>query len=148
MADEPIDTGETMLQEPDYKQLYEQAKANSRKWEKQAKANKTAAEQLEKAQQAGKTAEEKIAELTKRLDEKEKAEAHAKLVATVAKEKGVPAELLFGDTQEEIEAHADALAKYAKKDTAPQVPNAGKFARKTDASSPSEAFEKFWKENT
>lgn len=65
--------------EPDYKALFEAEKAHSRKWEKQAKANREAAEELEKAQEAGKTAEERIAELTKRLDEKEKAEQRAKL---------------------------------------------------------------------
>ena len=63
--------------EPDYKALYEAEKAHSRKWEKQAKANRSAADELEKAREAGKTAEEQIADLTKRLDEKEKAEQRA-----------------------------------------------------------------------
>ena len=65
--------------EPDYKALYEAEKAHSRKWEKQAKANRSAADELEKAREAGKTAEEQIADLTKRLDEKEKAEQRAKV---------------------------------------------------------------------
>lgn len=37
--------------EPDYKALYEAAKANARKWEKQAKTNKEVAAALDKSEQ-------------------------------------------------------------------------------------------------
>lgn len=60
--------------EPDYKALWEKEKANSRKWEKQAKSNKDAAERLAKVEEDGTSVEERISDLTKRLDEKERAE--------------------------------------------------------------------------
>lgn len=119
-------------QEPDYKALYEQEKANSRKWEGRAKVNKTAADELAKAQEAGKTADEKIASLEKRLDEKEKAEKRMKLVAAVAEKKGVPADMLAGDTEEELEKWADKMLAYAKKSPAAKSDKPGKFDRSGD----------------
>lgn len=116
-------------QEPDYKALYEAEKAHSRKWEKQAKANRSAAEELEKAQEAGKTAEERIADLTKRLDEKERAERRAKLAAEVAERKGVPAELVVGDDEESMEAFADKMLAHFQKKPAAKVDKPGRFDR-------------------
>lgn len=113
--------------EPDYKALYEAEKAHSRKWEKQAKANREAAEELEKAQEAGKTAEERIAELTQRLDEKEKAEQRAKLAAKVAEKKGIPVELIQGDDEESMEAFADKMLAHFTKKPAPKVDKPGAF---------------------
>ena len=134
-------------QEPDYKALYEQEKANSRKWEGRAKVNKSAADELAKAQEAGKTAEEKIADLTKRLDEKEKAEKRTKLAAAVAEKKGVPADMLVGDTEEEMEKWADKLLAYSKKSPAAQSANPGKFDRgDSGTGSPKDDFDKFMNE--
>lgn len=113
--------------EPDYKALYEAEKAHSRKWEKQAKANREAAEELEKAQEAGKTAEERIAELTQRLDEKEKAEQRAKLAAKVAEKKGIPVDLIQGDDEESMEAFADKMLAHFQKKPAPKVDKPGAF---------------------
>jgi small-conductance mechanosensitive channel len=114
-------------EEPDYKELYEQEKAHSRKWEKQAKANKAAADELERAQQAQKTADEKIADLTKRLDEKEKAEARQKLASEVAAKKGVPADLIVGEDEDEMNEWADRLLAYSKRKPAPKVEKPGSF---------------------
>lgn len=122
-------------QEPDYKALYEQAKANSRKWERQAKANKDVAAELERAQKAGKSAEERIAELTQRLDEKERAEARARLASEVAQRKGVPAELLVGDDAESMEAWADKLLAHFKQKPAAKAERPGKFDRGEDGGS-------------
>ena len=115
-------------EETDWKALYEAEKAHSRKWEKQAKANKTAADELAKAQEAGKTADEQIAELRKRLDEKERAEALHKLAAKVAQKKGVPADLLTGDTEEEMEAWADRMLEAFRKPTGAKTDKPGKFS--------------------
>ena len=115
--------------QPDYKALYEAAKANSRKWEKQAKANKDAAAALGEANQAKKTAEEQIAELTKRLDDKEKAEQRATVAAKVAKEKGVPAELIVGDDEESMADWADKMLAAFKTKPAPRVEKPGSFAK-------------------
>lgn len=115
--------------QPDYKALYEAAKANSRKWEKQAKANKDAAAALGEANQAKKTAEEQIAELTKRLDDKEKAEQRAAVAAKVAKEKGVPADLIVGDDEESMADWADKMLAAFKTKPAPRVEKPGSFAK-------------------
>ena len=118
--------------QPDYKALYEAAKANSRKWEKQAKANKDAAAALGEANQAKKTADEQIAELTKRLDDKEKAEQRTKIAAKVAQEKGVPADLIVGDDEESMSKWADDMLAAFKKPPAPKVETPGSFPKPGD----------------
>lgn len=118
--------------QPDYKALYEAAKANSRKWEKQAKANKDAAAALGEANQAKKTADEQIAELTKRLDDKEKAEQRTKIAAKVAQEKGVPADLIVGDDEESMAEWADKMLAAFKKPPAPKVEKPGSFPKPGD----------------
>lgn len=115
--------------QPDYKALYEAAKANSRKWEKQAKANKGAATALNEANDAKKSADEKIAELKKRLDAKEKAEARAKTAAKVAQEKGVPADLIVGEDEESMAAWCDKMLAAFKTKPAPRVEKPGSFAK-------------------
>lgn len=119
-------------QQPDYKALYEAAKANSRKWEKQAKANKGAASALDEANQAKKSADEKIAELEKRLYAKEKAEARAKIAAKVAQEKGVPADLIVGEDEESMSAWADKMLAEFKTKPAPKVEKPGSFPKSGD----------------
>lgn len=116
-------------QEPDYKALYEKAKANSRKWEKQAKANMAAASDLEGAETARKSAEERISALETLLKEKEQAEARAAIAAKVAKEKGIPADLLVGDDEESMAAYADKLLAFFKKAPAPTIDSPGSFER-------------------
>lgn len=113
--------------EPDYKALWEKEKANSRKWEKQAKSNKDAAERLAKVEEDGTSVEEQISDLTKRLDEKEKAEDRAKIAAKVAKDKGVPADLLVGDDEESMAAYADRMLEHFSPDPAPPVDKPGSF---------------------
>lgn len=131
MAEEQAATAEvdetTETEEPDYKALYEAEKAHSRKWEKQAKANKLAASALDEANQAKKTADEKIAELEKRLDAKEKAEARAKTAAKVAQEKGVHAELIVGEDEESMAAWCDKMLAAFKTKPAPHVEKPGSF---------------------
>ncbi|MGN0056469.1 MAG: hypothetical protein ACI360_08550 [Atopobiaceae bacterium] len=113
-------------QEPDYKALYEQAKADvekqkaeARKWEKRSKANRDAAKGAQDAAQ--KSVEDEVADLKAKIKRMEDEKAHADLVAKVAREKGVPAELLRGKDEDELSAFADSLAEYAKK-SAPGVP--------------------------
>ncbi len=122
-------------QEPDYKALYEQAKANSRKWERQAKANMAAASQLEDAQGAQKTAEERISALETLLKEKEQAEARSELAAKVAAEKGIPAELVVGDDEETMSDFADKMLAHFAKPAAPAINKPGEFDRNEQAGS-------------
>lgn len=132
MADEDKPTegaggNEPHGEEPDYEAHYKAEKAHSRKREKQAKANRSAADELEKAREAGKTADERIAELTKRRDEKEKAEQRAKLAAKVAEKKGMPVELVVGDDEESMEAFADKMLTHFKKKPAAKVDKPSKL---------------------
>lgn len=128
MADEPQGAPEGGA-EPDYKAKYEEALKHSREWERRAKENKAAADELEKARQAGKSAEEQIADLTRRLDEKERAEKRAALAAKVAKEKGVPADLIAGDDEKQMSEWAERLAAYGKPKSAAKVSKPGTFDR-------------------
>lgn len=52
---------------------------------------------------------ESNAALRKQIDDAAAEKQHAEWVSEVAKDKGVPAELLRGGTKEELEAHADLL---------------------------------------
>ena len=54
-------------QEPDYKALYEQLKAESRKWEDRSKQNKAKADKLDELMAGNDSIEERIAALEARL---------------------------------------------------------------------------------
>lgn len=60
-------------------------------------------------------------ELTGTVDQFKQDKARADVAADVAKDKGVPAEALRGNTKEELEAHADQLKEFVKP-AAPVVP--------------------------
>lgn len=80
-----------------------------------------------RGQPAKKTADEKVAELEKRLDAKEKAEARAKTAAKVAQEKGVPADLIVGEDEESMAAWCDKMLAAFKTKPAPRVEKPGSF---------------------
>ncbi|WP_077597867.1 hypothetical protein [Olsenella urininfantis] len=121
-GNEPTEPTEPQGNEVDWQAKYEELKKESRKWEKRAEANKKVAEQAEKS------AGERIAALEAKLEAADKAEAKRKLAAEVAQKKGVPADLLAGDTEEEMEAWADKLLAFNKKRPAAKVDNPGKFS--------------------
>ena len=105
-------------------------KAKSREWEKRAKENKAAADKLAELEEAQKTEQQKLAE---RLAEAERKAAEAELKAArseVAREKGVPAELLVGSTAEELAEYADKLLTFRgeapKKPAAPPATGQGR----------------------
>lgn len=113
-------------------------KAEARKWEARAKENLAKASENERA--AARLAELEEAqktELQRAIDRAEKAEAEREqfalraLVADVATEKGVPADLLHGSTREELESVADSLLKF-KGLTAPYAPAEGDQIKSTD----------------
>ena len=126
---DPTDTG--AADTTDWKAKYEEALKHSREWEKRAKANKNAARTLDDAQSAAKTAEERLAEATKRADDAETQLAAFKrdreladLKSKVAKEAGVPADLLKGADEETLKASAEALNSwYKSRPRAPHVHN-------------------------
>lgn len=88
-------------------------KALSRKNEERAKENEAAAKRLAEIEEANKSEAEKLlarAEAAEKvIAERDAKEAAEKLIAEVAKEKGVPANALRGATREDLEAHADEL---------------------------------------
>lgn len=115
--------------EEDWKAKYEALVPHSRDWEKKAKANKEAADKLAALEQDKQTDSEKIAQLEKRLNEKEQAEARATIAAKVAKEKGVPVDLIVGDDEEEMSAWAEKLKAAMTPNPAAKVDKPGSFDR-------------------
>lgn len=102
-------------------------KAEARKWEARAKENKGAATELAKIKEASKSELEKTLERAQKAEEKVKAyEAQAQRTAwldEVAKDTGLPADVLRGNTLEEIQAHAEKLRPYFDTPSAPVVKN-------------------------
>jgi len=74
---------------------------------------KSKAMKLDEMENAGKSELDKLKEsnaaLRKQIDDAAAEKQHAEWVSEVAKDKGVPAELLRGSTKDELEAHADLL---------------------------------------
>lgn len=74
---------------------------------------KSKAMRLDEMENAGKSELDKLKEsnaaLRKQIDDAAAEKQHAEWVSEVAKDKGVPSELLRGSTKDELEAHADLL---------------------------------------
>ena len=111
----------------DYRALYEQALAQSRKWEGRAKANKEKAAKWDAYEQEGMSEAEKLAQRAEqaeaelarlRAEEQRRADA-----AEVSRDTGVPASLLlYCDDREHMEAFAQEYQGEAKVPAAPQGP--------------------------
>lgn len=72
------------------------------------------------------TLESDLATATAKVESYEREAAHAALVREVAKETGVPADLLRGSTREEMTAHGKALAEYlTARSATPVIPTLG-----------------------
>lgn len=138
MADNPnIDPnasaaqGDEGGQEPDYKALYEQLKAESRKWEDRSKANKAKADKLDELMAGSDSIEERIAALEAENKAMRDAEARHALVAKVAASTGLSESIvatLSGADEEALTAQAQAIADLRPKG-APSAPEAGRFPR-------------------
>ena len=131
MADEPEEKGKPEEEGADTTDW----KAMARKWEARSKENADKAKaydelqeqsksELQKAQEKAKRAEDELAEL------KAKAEL-AETRAKVAKDTGVPVELISGDDEESMRTFAEAVAKWGKPSSAPRTRKPGSFS--TDA---------------
>lgn len=92
-------------------------------------ALKEKAKKLDELEEAGKSelekATKKNAELQAQIDSFKKQGELRELREKVAKEVGVPAELLTGDTEETCKEHAKAILEFAKKGKYPDVPDGG-----------------------
>ena len=107
-------------------------KAMARKWERLAKSNSKKAKSYDELQEQSKTELQRAQEKAKRAeDELAELKAKAELAETrakVAKESGVPAELIFGADEGEMEANAKALAAWGKPSSAPRTRKPGSFS--------------------
>lgn len=128
MADEPEEKGKPEEEGADTTDW----KAMARKWEARSKENADKAKaydelqeqsksELQKAQEKAKRAEDELAEL------KAKAEL-AETRAKVAKDTGVPAELISGDDEESMRTFAEAVAAWGKPSSAPRTSRPGRFS--------------------
>ncbi len=141
MADEQSMQQETPeTDEPDYKALYEQAKADAERWKTQSRKNESRAKSNAGAARELDDATQQLADLSARLaaiegeNERLKAEAErAQLVAKVAASTGVPepivAALAATDEKSLTEAASAIAATYRVPAGAPTVPEAGMFPR-------------------
>lgn len=107
--------GERLKRESDKYADYEDLKAKAQKFDEYTESQKT---ELEKAN-------EKTASLEAELTSLKKANEVREMREKVAKEKGVPVDLLTGDTEEECAAFADKLNAYKKPGTYPNVKDGG-----------------------
>lgn len=72
------------------------------------------------------TLETDLAAATAKVETYEREAAHASLIREVAKETGVPADLLRGSTREEMTAHGKALAEFlTARSATPVIPSLG-----------------------
>ena len=105
--------------------------AKASKWDEWQEQNKT---DLQRAQ-------ERVAELEAQVSGYEFKESRAAWTAAAAKEYGVPADLLRGDSEEEINAHAEALsAHFAPANKGPVVKSDGFAPRDTAGTSTAAQF--------
>lgn len=107
-------------------------KAMARKWERLAKSNSEKATAYDELQEQSKSELQRAQEKTKRAeDELAELKAKAELAETrakVAKDTGVPAELISGDDEESMRAFAEAVAKWGKPSSAPRTRKPGSFS--------------------
>ena len=94
---------------------YEDLKAKAAKFDEYEAANKT---ELEKAN-------ERVASLETELNGLKKSNEVREVREKVAKETGVPSNLLTADTEEECKAQAEAIKAYAKPGSYPNVKDGG-----------------------
>lgn len=123
--------GDAGGEEPDYKALYEQLKADSRKWEERAKSNKEKADKWDATTKGNESVEDRIAALEAENEAMKAAEARRTLVAQVAKDTGLSESIvgsLSGADLDTLTEQAKAVASLKPKG-APNVPEAGKFPR-------------------
>lgn len=122
-------------QEPDYKAMYEQLKAESRKWEDRSKQNKAKADKLDELMAGNGSVEDRIAALEAENKAMKDAKARHELVAKVAAATGLSESIvaaLNGEDEESLTAQAKAVAELKPKG-APNAPEAGKFPREKQA---------------
>lgn len=117
----------------DYKALYEQTLAESRKWEKRSKDNADKAKKYDELESANQTLEERVASIEAANKALENEKERARLVKSVAKSTGVPEAIvsaLSGTDEDSLTAQAKSIAEnYKTPGGAPHAPEAGRFPK-------------------
>ena len=128
MADEPEEKGKPEEEGADTTDW----KAMARKWEARPKESADKARAYDELQEQSKTELQRVQEQAaayKRQVEDLNAKAELdRARARVAKESGVPAELILGADEGEMEANAKALAAWGKPSSAPRTSRPGRFS--------------------
>ena len=123
----------------DYKALYEQTLAESRKWEKRSKDNADKAKKYDELESANQTLEERVASIEAANKALENEKERARLVKSVAKSTGVPEAIvsaLSGADEDSLTAQAKSIAEnYKTPGGAPHAPEAGRFPKDEDGAS-------------
>lgn len=129
-TDETTETQAAEQPEQDYKALYEQAKAESRKWEGRSKANAKELEALKRQPAKDRTVEDRLAALEAENETLRANAARNALVDSVAKATGLDKSIvsaLNGADEDALTEQAQAIAAQLKpKASAPVAPEAGK----------------------
>ncbi len=73
-----------------------------------------------------------VSELKEKDAQREAAQAQEALKAKIAKEAGVPVELVAGSDEEAMRSFAQSIAAFAKPKSAPKVPKSGSFTDDAD----------------
>lgn len=129
-TDQTADEQAAEQPEQDYKALYEQAKAESRKWESRSKANAKELEALKKQPTKDRTVEDRLAALEAENESLRATAARNALVDSVAKATGLDKSIvsaLNGADEDALTEQAQAIAAQLKpKSTGPVAPEAGR----------------------
>lgn len=111
---------------------------------------KEKAAQLDAIEEANKTelqkAQDKAAELEKKLSDLENANNLRAMREKVASEKGVPIDLLTGETEEACNTQADGILKFASAQGYPVIRDSGEPSKMTKPST-REQFKEFMESN-
>lgn len=107
-------------------------KAMARKWERLAKSNSEKATAYDELQEQSKSelqkARDQAASYKRQVDELNARAEREAVRAKVAKDTGVPEELISGDDEESMRAFAEAVAKWGKPSSAPRTRKPGSFS--------------------
>lgn len=103
---------------------YDTLKEKASKWDAAEEEGKT---ELQKAQ-------DQAAALQKQVDAYKKSESLRTIREKVSQETGVPADLLWGETEDACKAQAQGILKYAKPDAYPEVKDGGSPGKKSEGS--------------
>lgn len=119
--------------EQDYRALYEQARAESRKWEGRSKANAKELEALRRQPAQDRTVEDRLAALEAENEALKASAARNALVESVAKATGLDRSIvaaLNGADEEALTGQAQAIAAQLRpRASAPAAPEAGRKER-------------------